>query len=76
MQQITRSIKYQDGIQVFWTDEGKDLDDFFSFSDLVEQKINALDLLNNPRIYAMNVAGHKIESAVAGCGFSNKDLRG
>jgi len=76
MQQITNSKKYPNGIQVFWTDAGKDLKDFFSFDDLVDQKINALDLLNNPRIYAINVAGHKIESSLAGCGFSTKNLRG
>jgi uncharacterized protein YndB with AHSA1/START domain len=72
MQQITKSKKYPNGIQVFWTDAGKDLNDFFSFDDLIDQKINALDLLNNPRIYAINVAAHKIESSVAGCGFSTK----
>jgi uncharacterized protein YndB with AHSA1/START domain len=72
MQQITKSEKYQNGVLVFWTDAGNELKDFFSFEDLVDQKINALDLLNNPRIYAINVAGHKIESAVAACGFSKK----
>ncbi len=70
MQQIMKSKKSPDGILVFWTDAGNDLNDFFSFDELVEQKINALDLLNNPQIYAINVAGHKIESLVAGCGFS------
>lgn len=70
MQQITSSKKYQNGIQVFWADAGKDLHDFFSYEDLVDQKINALDLLNNPRIYRVNVVAHKIESSVAGCGFA------
>ena len=72
MQQITSSKKYQNGIQVFWTDAGNDVNDFFSFEDLVDQKINALDLLNNPRLYRMNAAGHKIESAAAGCSFATK----
>ena len=72
MQQITKSKKYQNGVQVFWTEAGNDRNDFFSYEDLVDQKINALDLLNNPRIYAVNVAGHKIESSVAECGFSTK----
>jgi uncharacterized protein YndB with AHSA1/START domain len=72
MQQISSTKKYQNGIQVFWTDAGKELNDFFSFDDLVDQKVNALDLLNNPRIYWMNVIAHKIESSVTGCGFSTK----
>jgi len=72
MQQITGSKKFQNGIQVFWTDKGTDLNDFFSYEDLIDQKINAFDLLNNPRIYQVNTAGHKIESLVVGCGFATK----
>jgi len=72
MQQITSSKKFQNGVQVFWTDAGNDRNDFFSFEDLVDQKINALDVLNNPQIYVINVPGHKIESSVAGCGFSTR----
>jgi uncharacterized protein YndB with AHSA1/START domain len=72
MQRIASSKKFQNGVQVFWTDAGNDRNDLFSYEDLVDQKINALDLLNNPRLYAVNVAGHKIESSVAGCGFSAK----
>jgi uncharacterized protein YndB with AHSA1/START domain len=72
MQHITGTKKYPNGVRVFWTDAGTDRNDFFSYEDLVDQKINALDLLNNPRIYAVNVAAHKIESSVAGCGFSTK----
>ena len=72
MQQITSSKKFQNGVQVFWTDAGTDRNDFFTYEDLVDQKINALDVLNNPQIYVVNVPGHKIESSVAGCGFSSK----
>ena len=72
MQQITGSKKFQNGVQVFWTDAGTDRNDFFTYEDLVDQKINALDVLNNPQIYVINVPGHKIESSVAGCGFSSK----
>ena len=67
MQQITGSKKYPDGIRVFWSDAEHEVGDFFSFDDLVEQKINALDLLNNPRLYRVNTTSHKIESSVAGC---------
>lgn len=49
MQQITGTRKYQNGIQVIWTDAGKENNDFFSYEDLVDQKVNVLDLLNNPR---------------------------
>jgi len=71
MQQITRSKKYQNGVQVFWTDAGSERNDFFSYEDLIDQKINVLDVLNNPRIYVINTAGHKIESSVTGCSFAS-----
>lgn len=41
MQQITKTKKYPNGVQVFWSDAGYDRNDFFSFEDLVDQKINA-----------------------------------
>lgn len=72
MQQITSSKKYQNGIRVFWTESGEDQKDFFSYDELVEQKINALDLLNNPRLYLVNAPGHQIESAATGCNFTTK----
>lgn len=67
MEQISRSKKYQNGVQVFWTEEGNEKKDFFSYDELVDQKINALDLLNNPLLYLVNAAGHAIESAAPGC---------
>jgi len=72
MEQITRSKKYQNGVQVFWTETGEERRDFFSYDELVEQKINALDLLNNPRLYLANPAAHAIESAASGCRFATK----
>jgi uncharacterized protein YndB with AHSA1/START domain len=70
MEQITRSKKYQNGVQVFWTEEGNEKKEFFSYDELVDQKVNALDLLNNPRLYLMNAPGHQIESIAAGCSFA------
>jgi len=72
MEQITGSKKYQNGIQVFWTDDGGEQNGFFPFEELVEQKINALDLLNNPNLYLVNVPGHRIEFAAPGCSFPSK----
>ena len=72
MEQIIGSKKYQNGIQVSWLDSGTEKTDFFGFEELIDQKINSLDLLNNPRLYLMNPAGHRIESAAAGCRFGTK----
>jgi len=64
MQKIVSSKKFQNGIQVFWTEEGKELTDFFPYEELIDLKINALDLLNNPSIYRIDAKNHKIESSV------------
>jgi len=64
MQKIESSKKYPNGIQVFWTDEGKELTDFFPYEELIDMKINAFDLLKNPAIYRIDAKKHKIESSV------------
>jgi hypothetical protein len=64
MAKIESSKKYQNGIQVFWTEEGKELTDFFHYEELIDMKINALDLLDNPLIYRIDTKNHTIESSV------------
>jgi hypothetical protein len=64
MQQIAGTKKYQNGIQVFLTDGGKELSDFFPFEELIDMKINVLDLLENPDIYRIDGKNHRIESSV------------
>jgi len=64
MQKIESSKKYQNGIQVFWKVEGKELTDFFPYEELIAMKINALDLLKNPAIYRVDAENHKLESTV------------
>jgi len=67
MQQITGSKKFPEGIQVSWSEQGNDLNDFFSYEELIAQKVNVLDVLNNPKNYQVNKAGHQIELFVR-CG--------
>ena len=42
--------KVQDGVLRIPGDAGKDVNDFFSYEDLVDQKINVLDLFMHPGI--------------------------
>ena len=54
MFEIVSSKRMPDGIVVFWLDdEGKKFE-AFGYSDLVDMKINALDLLNNPANYSID----------------------
>ena len=64
MEPIIVTKKYQNGVQVFWTDAGKEVSDFFPYEELIEMKINAFDLLGNPKIYRIDAKNHRIESSV------------
>ncbi len=64
MKKIETSRKYQNGIQVSWTEEEKEFADFFPYEELIAMKINALDLLKNPGIYRVDGKNHTIESSV------------
>jgi hypothetical protein len=64
MEQIMSSKKYQNGIQVFWIIAGKDGEDFFTYEELIDMKINVLDVLKNPHLYRIDAGNHRIESSV------------
>ena len=64
MQKIESSKKYQNGLQVFWSGAEGDSNDFFTYDELIDQRINVLDLLNNPAIYRIDPDTHRIESSV------------
>lgn len=64
MEPITVTKKYQNGVQVIWTDAGKEVSNFFPYEDLIEMKINAFDLPENPKMYRIEVNNHRIESSV------------
>ena len=64
MEPIASSKKYQNGIQVFWNAGEKPGEDFFTYEELIDMKINALDILNNPRLYRVDTGSHRIESSV------------
>ena len=59
-----RVVRSQNGIQVFWTEEGQEFHDFFPYAELVTMKINVLDLLQNPKFCRINAKKHAIESSV------------
>ena len=59
-----RVVRSQNDIQVFWTEEEQEFHDFFPYAELVNMKINVLDLLQNPKFYRINAKKHAIESSV------------
>jgi hypothetical protein len=60
MQDIVTSKKMENGIVVFWSERGEKKNESFNYSELVDMKINALDLLERPKSYKVDLAAHKI----------------
>ena len=60
MHDIVGSKKMENGIAVFWMEKEEEKYDSFNFSELIDMKINALDLLERPKSYKVDVPGHKI----------------
>jgi hypothetical protein len=60
MQKIIGSKRMENGIVVFWLDGNDRKWDSFNFEELIEMKINALDLLDRPGSYQIDSAGHKL----------------
>lgn len=60
MYPIVDSKKVAEGITVFW-DENKQLKyATFNFQDLIDLKINSLDLMNKPAAYQIDPPAHRI----------------
>jgi hypothetical protein len=60
MQDITSSKKMENGIVVFWDEKGEKKSESFNYQELVDMKINALDLLDHPKSYKVDKAAHRL----------------
>ena len=60
MQDIVTSKKMENGIVVFWTEKDVKKNESFNYSELIDMKINALDLLERPKSYKVDTAAHKL----------------
>ena len=60
MQDIATSKKMENGIVVFWTEKDVKKNESFNYSELIDMKINALDLLEHPKSYRVDTAAHKL----------------
>lgn len=62
MQDIISSKKMENGIVVFWEEKGEKKNESFNYSELIDMKINALDLLDHPKSYKVDMDAHKLMS--------------
>lgn len=60
MRDIVATRKMENGIACYYGDGGRDKFESFTFQELIDQKINALDLLKDPKNYAVDTEKHKI----------------
>jgi hypothetical protein len=62
MYDIKASKKMGEGILVSWEENNTNKFESYNFQELVNMKINALDLLDRPMSYRVDNAAHKIVS--------------
>lgn len=60
MQKIVSSKKMENGIVVFWIEKDEKKYDSFNYSELIDMKINAVDLLEHPAAYGIDVEAHRL----------------
>ena len=53
MQRITASERLPGGITVYWEEAGEEMEASFSFTELIDRRLNSLDLLEHPTKYVM-----------------------
>ena len=60
MKDIENTRKMENGVALYYQ-EGRDRRmESFSYSELIDMQINALDLLTDSKNYAIDVAAHKV----------------
>jgi len=62
MQNILSSKRMENGIVVFWEEKGEQKSESFNYSELIDMKINALDLLDRPKSYKVDKEAHRVVS--------------
>jgi hypothetical protein len=62
MYDIKASKKMGEGILISWEENNMNKYESYNFQELVDMKINALDLLDRPMSYRVDNVAHKIVS--------------
>ena len=62
MNQLSGSKRLGDGVNVFWKEGGREENQYFTFSQLVDMQVNALDIIEHPKNYQIDPKKKKIES--------------
>ncbi len=60
MYDIESSKKMENGVVVFYQQKGEKKNESFNYQELIDLKINALDLLDHPHRYSVDIDVHKV----------------
>jgi hypothetical protein len=60
MKDIVTTRKMENGVACYYGTTGQEKFESFTYSELIDMKINALDLLQDPNNYAVDTANHKV----------------
>jgi hypothetical protein len=60
MQKILRTERRGDGVEVVWEKAGEEMSSYFTFTELIDLRVNALDILENPGNYGIDERTGKV----------------
>ena len=67
MKEIISSTREDYGIDLFYKEGKVEKNEFFTYSELVDMKINVLDLLEHPHYYKVDEKRRKVRATPLGC---------
>jgi hypothetical protein len=60
MYDVSSAKKMENGLVVFYEAKGVKEYQSFNYEELIDLKINALDMIQNPRMYSIDTEVHKV----------------
>lgn len=60
MKDIVTSRKMENGVAVYYLEGNERKQESFNYSELIDLKINALDLLEDPKAYQVDLEKHRV----------------
>jgi len=60
MKEIVKTRKMENGVAVYYMEGNEIKQESFNYSELIDLKINALDLLENPTAYQVDLEKHRV----------------
>jgi hypothetical protein len=60
MKDIVTTRKMENGIACYYGPSGQEKFESFTFGELIDMKINALDLLEDPKNYTVDTGRHRL----------------